>query len=483
MLNSPLLETLRLLEDKEWQQLDRFVHSRFFSHSDNASGVIALFELIKRHAPDFEHSEALSKKQIAAALGQSEQYVSKVTSGLHAVVRRFLGWTYQTELSHEFYEQLGLLQFYRKKELPLKFKSLVDKVQGQLDAAMDKTNTESLFQQFLLNAKKSEWMQENQPSMDVNLLQTMHYLDCHYLLQKAQIVYSLILKNQNDSFQSVDYNPFLDYIRYFLRSNCSSIDELLSLYYEAIQLLLNREGADFDHFQCLLEKHQDSLSEYDFYSLSSLERQILLTRFRDGETHLLEKVFSLYKRHLEKGLIQMEGKLSSTSFSNIVRYGCRCGELDWVEQFLKEYGADQLSGVSNPDDLYRLYYAYFLLHKDLLDEAEHNLSLDFEDSIRKVDARCLELMVLYQKQSSLLEYKIESFRKMVRNTVGLPEIRRNGFHNFALVLRKMTNPDLKRNDKRIDKLVAEIQNTPTSESFWLIEQLKQLKSRQGLANG
>lgn len=482
MLNSPLLETLRLLEDKEWQQLDRFVHSRFFSHPDNASGVIALFELIKRYAPGFDHKEALSKKQIAAALGQSEQYVSKVTSGLHAVVRRFLGWTYQTELSHEFYEQLGLLQFYRKKELPLKFKSTADKVQGQLDAAMDKTNTESLFQQFLLNAKKSEWMQDYQPIQDINLLQTLHYLDSYYLLQKAQIVFNLILKNQNAAFQSIDYFPFLGYVKNILAEQ-SEPNPLLQLYYEAILLLLDQDDSNFEHFQALLQHHHSSLAQYDYHSLSSLERQIILQKFNAGAIHLLKEVFSLYKRHLEHGLIQVEGKLPATSFANIVRYACRCGELMWVEHFLDQYQAEQLIGINNPQDFYRLYFAYFLITKGNLDEAEHNLSLDFEDSIRKVDARCLELMVLYQKQSSLLEYKIESFRKMVRNTVGLPEIRRNGFHNFALVLRKMTNPDLKRNDKRIDKLVTEIQNTPTSESFWLIEQLKQLKSRQGQANG
>ena len=48
MLNTPLLETLRLLDENVWQQLERFVHSRFFAHADNASGVVALFEVLKK---------------------------------------------------------------------------------------------------------------------------------------------------------------------------------------------------------------------------------------------------------------------------------------------------------------------------------------------------------------------------------------------------------------------------------------------------
>jgi hypothetical protein len=478
MLNTPLLETLRLLDKNEWQQLDRFVHSRFFAHTDNASGVVALFEILKNHAPKFDDPEALSRTKIATALGQSEQYVAKVGSGLHAVVRRFLGWAYQIGPSQDFQEQLGLLRFYHEKDLPIRFKSLAEKLQVQLNQEEHPTNREHLFQQFQFNSHRSEWMQDYQPIQDINLLQTLHYLDSYYLLQKAQIVFNLILKNQNAAFQSIDYFPFLEYVKNILAEQ-SEPNPLLQLYYEAILLLLDQDDSNFEHFQALLQQHHSSLAQYDYHSLSSLERQIILQKFNAGAIHLLKEVFSLYKRHLEHGLIQVEGKLTATSFANIVRYACRCGELKWVEHFLDQYQAEQLIGINNPQDFYRLHFAYFLIAKGNLDEAEHNLSLDFEDSIRKVDARCLELMVLYQKQSSLLEYKIESFRKLVRNTAGLPEIRRNGFHNFALAIRKMSNPDLKRNDKRIDKLVAEIQNTPTSESFWLIEQLKQLKSHRG----
>ena len=149
----------------------------------------------------------------------------------------------------------------------------------------------------------------------------------------------------------------------------------------------------------------------------------------------------------------------------------------YYQVFLKQYQY-RIGGTPHTQDLYRLYFAYFLLFKGQLQEAEENLSADFEEPITRVDARCLEMMILYDSRSDLLAYKIESFRKLVRNTVGLPEIRREGFHNFALTLRKMLNPDLKRNDKRIDKIIADIKSNPTSEFVWLISRLERLKSRR-----
>ena len=165
-------------------------------------------------------------------------------------------------------------------------------------------------------------------------------------------------------------------------------------------------------------------------------------------------------------------------FANIVRYGCRCGALNWVRTFLDSC-EHKLGGLRETTELFRLYSAYYYLYNAELKVAETHLCFDFEDALRKVDARCLELMILYQLGSPILEHKIDAFRKLVRNTKGLPEIRREGFHNFALSLRKMTNPDLTWNDRKIDKMIASIQAEVISEKFWLIEQLKKRKKAKG----
>ena len=208
-----------------------------------------------------------------------------------------------------------------------------------------------------------------------------------------------------------------------------------------------------------------------------LERQYLLTQFNKGRIELLPQVVLIYRTHLQKGLLERNGCLMPSVFANIVRYGCRQGELDWIESFLQTY-QHRLTGTAHPQELYRLYYAYFLIFKGKLKEAEENLLDDFDNAIMRVEARCFDLMILYDNHSQLIDYKIESFRKLVRNTTDLPDTLREGFHNFALTLRKMINPDLKRHDKKIDKIITDIKTSPTSEFIWLVSRLEKLKSRR-----
>ncbi|MBL7814702.1 MAG: hypothetical protein JNL70_06825 [Saprospiraceae bacterium] len=314
-------------------------------------------------------------------------------------------------------------------------------------------------------------------SADLHLRATLDSFEVYYLLQKAQLTYNLMLRRHNFPFDTEGYLSVLQDIERFGQRNTSEHNDLLLVFYEAILLLIEREDANFERFQRLLEKYSGALSNEDFHSLHGLERQHLLAQFNKGRTELLPQVFNIYRSHLQKGLLERNGYLMPFVFTNIVRYGCRVGEFDWVESFLTHY-QHKIGGTQHPQDLYRLYFAYFLLFKGKLKEAEENISADFEDPITRVDARCLEMMILYDSRSDLVDYKIESFRKLVRNTAGLPDIRREGFHNFALTLRKMLNPDLKRNDKRIDKIIADVKSAPTSEFVWLINRLERLKSKR-----
>jgi hypothetical protein len=477
MFDTPLIETLRHLTDNERQQLDKFVHSRLFYHPDNASGVVALFEELMVYAPFFEDKTTLDRNRLAEKLEKTPQYIAKTASNLHAVVRRFIAWTFRETTSTDFFDQLALLKFYKERNLPNRFDNLYEKIERDMAQRNAPISSEALYQRFCLDAEKFEWMSRYKMTSDLNLRATLDSFEAYYLLQKAQFTYNLMLRRLNSPFDTEGYLSVLDDIeRYCLRHSPEG-EGLLLLFYEAILLLIEREDADFERFQLFLDKYDAALSLEDFHSLHGLERQYLLTQFNKGRIELLPQVVNIYRVHLQKGLLEKNGYLMPSVFANIVRYGCRLGDLDWVETFLKTYQY-RLGGTAHPQELFRLYYAYFLIFKGQLKEAEENLSADFEDPITRVDARCFEMMILYDTRSDLIEYKIEAFRKLVRNTSGLPDIRREGFHNFALSLRKMLNPDLKRNDKRIDKICLDIKSSPTSESVWLISRLEKLKSRR-----
>lgn len=477
MLDSSLLETLRHLTTSELKELDKFVHSRLFFHAKNASGVRALFDLLLPFAPNFDNDDALNHDNIAKQLGQTPQYIVKVTSELHTVVRQYIIWAFQDHKSDAFFEQLALLRFYEKRNLHQRFINLYEKLDKELRSLEKTISLEIQYKRFLLDEFKHIWSYKNKPTSDLHLRQTLDSFEAFTLLKKVQLTYNLLVRNLNSAFDTEGYVFVLEDIEKFCTKNGNEKNGLLLVYYEAILLIIEREDADFDLFQKLLAENSHLLDLEDYHSLHGFERQFLNIRYTKGQSELLPRIFKVYQSHLAKGLLESSGYLPPFTFTNIVRHACRLGELVWVEDFLEKYQY-KLGGTANPKDLFRLYFAYFLIHKRQFDKAEAYLSADFDDPITKVDARCFELMLMYETESDLIDYKIESFRKLVRNTIGLPEVRRKGFHNFALTLRKMINPDLKYNDKRIEKIITEINTAPTSESIWLGQKLGKLKRKK-----
>jgi hypothetical protein len=253
---------------------------------------------------------------------------------------------------------------------------------------------------------------------------------------------------------------------------------ILNLFYQGILLISKEKRSNFTQFQKLLSQHDAALTLSERLSLHGLSRQILMVRYGNGEFDLDSTIFDLYRQHLYRGFLYQEGRLQMSAFSNLVRFGCRVGKLDWVACFLKKF-KDRLVLVADADDFYRINYAYFLLHRGEWQKADAYLSQDFNNLTYRLYARRIELMVFYETHFEGLDYKIDSFRKFIRNNAtALPKVQSDNDHNFALALRKMLNPDLKWNNKRIDKLIEDIKAQATSEAAWLIGKLEKLKRRK-----
>jgi hypothetical protein len=478
MFHVQLLESFRLLDPEEWKLFDRFVHSRLFYYSENASGVIALFDLLKPFAPDFSTEAALSKENIAQLLGQTPQHVSKTASGLYAVLKKFINWNTHTDYYSDFYENLSLLKFYSKHQLVQRFEALYAKTLDRLEQSSTQKHADYLKKKYQLDLLKCDWQDNYLFQKDNNLRTTINSLEAYFLSIKIKLSFSLLIREQNFQSGAAEFQYPLDEVAQFFLDNPTENYPLMYLYAEAIKILLSKPDADFDAFLTRLQQWEEKLDYEDINNLYSVERQVLLQKYRQNQDGLPRELFELYKKHWDKNLLWQRGQILPATFANVVRYACRCSEFEWASSFLVQT-ENKIGGINESKDLHRLYTAYYYLYKGQINEAEKHLAADFEDAIRKVDARCMELMVYFLQKSPVLEHKIDTFRKLVRNTSGLPDIRQVGFHNFALTLRKMINPDLKYNDKKIDALITAIRSEPTSELFWLIEQLNKLKRLRG----
>jgi hypothetical protein len=476
MLDTSLIETLRRLTVEEQRQLDLFVHSRFFYYEDNAKGVIALFEDLMAFAPHFT-AEELDRAKVAKRLKQTPQYLTKVASGLHAVVRKFITYIFSENTQDDFFGQVPLLRFYQERGLTERFEMLHKRLEKDLNTVKGHDSPTFNRKKYAINRLLADFQVSQNVAEDHNIRATMDSLDELYLLEKTKLTYDLLYRRLSRPFDTEGYLSVIEEIKIYQKKKDLNSFPILNLFFQAILLISKEKKSDFMRFQTLLSQHDAALTLSERLSLNGLSRQILMVRYGNGEFDLETVIFDLYRNHLYRGFLYQNGRLQMSAFSNIVRFGCRAGKINWVECFLKKF-EDKLVLVSDAADFYRINYAYFLLHKGEWQKAEAYLSQDFNNITYRLYARRIELMVLCETHFDGLDYKIDSFRKFIRNNAAaLPEAQRDNDHNFALVLRKMLNPDLKRNNKRIEKLIEDIRSQATSEAAWLMGKLEKLKRK------
>jgi hypothetical protein len=467
---------LRQLTHEEQRQLDTFIHSRFFYYEDNAKGVIALFEDIMAFAPDFTAAE-LNRVQVAQRLKQTPQYLTKASSGLHAVLRQFISYIFSDNVKDDFFAQLSLLRFYQERRLTERFDTLYRRLEKDLNSIKGHDNPTFNRKNYALNRVLMDYQMRFNIVDDHNIRPTLDSLDAFYLLEKAKLTYDLLYRRLSYPFDTEGYLTVIEEIRQYHKKKHIDNFPILNLFYQAILLILKEKKSNFHQFQKLLNENNTALTTSERLSLNGLNRQILMVRYGNGEFDLMPIIFDLYRNHLYRGFLYQNGRLQMSAFSNIVRFGCRAGKLDWVACFLKKF-ENRLVSVPDAADFYKINYAYFLLHKGEWQKAETYLSQDFNNITYRLYARRIELMVLYETKFDGLDYKIDSFRKFIRNNRGaISEIQCDNDHNFALTLRKMCNLDLKWQNKRIEKLIEEIKTQKASEPQWLISKLQKFKRK------
>jgi hypothetical protein len=201
MLDTALVETLRRLTKDEQRQLDLFVHSKFFYYEDNAKGVIALFDDLMAFAPDFTAAE-LDRLQVAKRLKQTPQYLTKVASGLHAVVRKFISYIFSENVQDEFFEQIPLLRFYQERRLNERFETLHKRLKKDLNTIKGHDSPTFNRKKYALNRLLAEFQVGQNIAEDHNLRATMDSLDELYLLEKAKLTYDLLYRRLSLPFNT-----------------------------------------------------------------------------------------------------------------------------------------------------------------------------------------------------------------------------------------------------------------------------------------
>lgn len=481
MHKSKLISLIRSLRPEEFHWCQKFLKSPFYNSHELP---LSLFQYISRYLPDLD-SPKLAKAITFRKLFPGEPYdLQKMRKAMHRLA----------DLLEEF------LLAMRLRDQPLQ------KAQLLLDAFGDR----NLYDQF-----------EKKTSALIEALEALPYRDEHFYLSLWRLQYEQFFHPQTRRLQfsseslrmmmqNLDAFYILSKMRYSaeLRNRQNILPEAyeIALLKEARQLAENHPvfGPDeifqtYRDILALMEQPEDEdiyrrLEGIAFYHLhrfrptdqSYLLRYLINTCiqwYNNGKTEYLERQFRLYQLGLDAALFLEEGRLSDSTFLNIIVTATVLKELAWVEGFIAQYAPHlplehQVDAVSLGTAYWYFAKARFSASNNLLRQVE-STDLQYLLRVRSLSLRNhFEIFLRDDTYYELWMDESEAFKKFLRRNKQLIDTRVESYLKLIYFLRKLTKWRMEQQmqEKQLLKLDRELlRSEKVVAKQWLLEKISSLK--------
>lgn len=401
MLESPLIRTLQLLDQEEFETLYLFVGSPIFNEVARFNDTVRLFEYLREHYPDFS-SELLVKEHAGKSLFPERSNpageVEKAMSELMHILKQFINFRYSAvkdgktvrrSSKKEFAQKPVLLLNYARQQLALMrfyservhqsdnflatrpvsgkgqkvkrtenfFQNLYTELRDLLSEQEQFSHFEEYefsdyhYYRFLLEQEKALYEHfRSKIEGDLNLLAALEELDRFYLLSKLELTSRLVhyqrmaqpYDENSDEFRRLASNRDITLLIIELMRNHGYWQDSpgIALHTTLLQFLAGADGEESD-------KISDRFAEMLYRHQLTLPKarlkdfNVMLRSYwnrRYRHTKDPEFLGRLHGMHLEELKYFTGNKnLPATHVLNMLSTALKLGKTFWAEQFLREY--------------------------------------------------------------------------------------------------------------------------------------------------
>jgi len=375
--------------------------------------------------------------------------------------------------------QKTLAYVYQERGLNQLFNKTTNDLLQQLDAE-EKQSAKLYGKQLELLSMKYYHPSHNKYNLEDNtLIKTMGYLDNYFILSKLRL--SVALKSREQVLNEKHDIKLLEAILNIPEAALQTENPLIVLYLQAYKLSFKTTAVNFPEFE-----------ERLFAQIANFERTDQETLFFAGLNHTIKqsnkapanfakKTFQWYQFGDKQSLLISQHTIPESHFANAVIAGCKQGNYQWVEEFMKKY-LPHLN-VANKEVEADYYYGlvYFLKEEwdmalDLLMQSAHKQL--YPPRTRAILCRILLVKyLLNDTYFELLMAQLNAFEAYIRRDKYFSEGRLNGHLNFILLVRKLARRLLspEKNSKVKKWFLTTIEDThPLLAKQWLIQNIQQL---------
>jgi len=470
--DSRLLRIVGVFNAQERNDLLRFLSSGF-TNDRNPEELIAFFNFIIPFYPSLDDPR-LDKQNIYKTIYPKAKWVSgkfdKLMVRLLKVTYRFISIQFSQEYQNPI---IAICSFLQDRSLQpvldrvLKSWKKEQKQQTRIDSKI-------LYERFVL----TEFLATGQaeiinPKIKLELPEMILNLDQYYVCTKLKYACQLLAintfvlpvdtKGSLKSFGNIDEMVNLPHLQL----------PIIKVYYQAYKLLTSDAEVEtdyFDEFEKALDLYHESLPDDLQKVLTTLIRNYAIRQYHKGQKGYLKKAFDLYRDHISKGFLYYENTIRAQPFRNLVTFGLRLGEADWVYKFILEH-EHRISGSKHPELVFNFNLALYYFHIKNYKKSLDLLPDYFDDTYFKVSSKRLELMIYSETNSQILDAKIDAFKVFIFR---IPKSKitdkyKLANNNFIDMLKQIRHPKTVFNAARIQKLKSKMEQMDfLSEKDWLI---------------
>jgi hypothetical protein len=461
MHKTKLVRILKKLSDAEMQDLLRFSQSTRHNSGERPLKLELLLKHLASCHPDFNNSSLL-KENVFNLVFVKEPYnenkLDKLLSEATNLVRKFIVHSC-SELASEESHWILQAKFFRERSMTSEFDYAAQQAFKLLDAHHPKDG-EYFLNRFAIEAEKVKHMvRSNDKKTDINLPNAIQNLDVFYIMTKLEYCSYMLAQSKATKINVEDSLSLINEVLGLSKAKYLHIP-IVAVYYYAYMLIIgeNEKENAYWQFKKVMQENQAYLSMDTLRVFHSYMRSHISRKYNRGDTSCLLELHLLYKEHTEMGSIyQDEGYVTADVVLGAVSVALKIGEHEWAIKFLEKHRY-LIAGADDPDAIYQFNLANCYFHQGKYFETGEILAnYNFKEVYYKLAARRLEIKLLYETSSPLLDFRIDAFKVFVHEQKKLlPQEKINPNNHFVDMVKHILAAKTLYKTERIQKLLEKL---------------------------
>jgi primosomal protein N'' len=374
-----------------------------------------------------------------------------------------------------------LLENVKHKEIDFLYDYLLRKAEQNIDKTKQRS---SKFYYNLFNFESNGYYLRELDvyrSREDNFNEINYNLDVFYFAEKMKLALSLLSRavttksNQSNAIETAI--PLIEDIKTYLsKTDINNFPYLIQLYYRTLMVCTNKdEIMYFLELKALLTNFDASVPENVVDDITNSIETYCAGKINSGHPEFNNYALEIYKIMIANRIITSNGVLSPWRFKNIISLATWMKEFDWLENFITEYA--QYLPADFRENAVTFNLARINFEKRQYEKVITLLrEVEYEDLTYNLQSKSMLLMTYYDtNEFDALDYIIESFRVFLNRHKEIPKQRQTYFKNLIKFTKKLSRV-IPNDEKAIQKIKQEIEQTPGFKVRWLEEKIAMLEA-------